>query len=268
MRLFVLRFLCLIMIASLFGCAEEVPAPKQKAAPSPKQQKAATAQNPQPRQDQTQTRQTKIWPFLKEAQETQSLADNFTARNYILIFDGSGSMRDSKCSGGRQKIEVAKEAVVEWSKTVPGDANLGLISFHGGGWSHLPLSTGQRQDFIRTVQGIAPGGGTPLSRAFGFTYEVFTKQAQRQLGYGEYTLVVVTDGIANSADLLSKYVNFILARTPISIYSIGFCIGPKHSLNQPGRTTYKAADNPAQLRESLREVLAESETFDISEFSE
>jgi hypothetical protein len=58
-----------------------------------------------------------------------------------------------------------------------------------------------------------------------------------------------------------------LKTTPINIYSIGFCIGENHALNQPGRTFYKAADNPAALRKGLEEVLAESETFDETEFS-
>ena len=35
------------------------------------------------------------------------------------------------------------------------------------------------------------------------------KQAQRQLGYGEYTIVVVTDGIAGSPELLSRVVNVL-----------------------------------------------------------
>ena len=80
--------------------------------------------------------------------------------------------------------------------------------------------------------------------------------------------MVVTDGIANNEQRLSKNVNAILATTPITIYSIGFCIGQNHALNQPGRTFYKAADNPAALRKGLEAVLAESESFDEAEFSD
>lgn len=262
-------FVLMLMMAFLPACGEDAPPAAPKKVPPPAQKKVVTTQDTEKRQEQEQShvKMDMVWPFGADSQEEALLADNFTAKNYILIFDGSGSMDDSKCSGGRRKIEVAKEAVVEWSNTVPGDANLGLIAFHQNGWSHLELIAGQRQDFISAVQGMEAGGGTPLSRAFEFAYEAFTKQGKRQLGYGEYSIVVVTDGIANNEKLLSKYVNFILDKTPISIYSIGFCIGSNHSLNQPGHTVYKAADNPAELRQGLKEVLAESESFDESEFS-
>ena len=98
-------------------------------------------------------------------------------------------------------------------------------------------------------------------------YKVFTEQGRRQLGYGEYTIVVVTDGYANSISRLKGVVDKILSKSPITIYSIGFCIGEEHSLNQPGRTIYKSADNPEQLQKGLQDVLAESETFDEDAFS-
>lgn len=59
-----------------------------------------------------------------------------------------------------------------------------------------------------------------------------------------------------------------MAHSPIQIHTIGFCIGPDHSLNIPGRTMYKAADNPQQLEKGLQDVLAESETFDVSDFDQ
>ena len=93
-------------------------------------------------------------------------------------------------------------------------------------------------------------------------------QARKQLGYGEYTIVVVTDGIANDTRLLANRVRRILDVSPINIYTIGFCIGTDHSLNQAGRTTYKAANNPQELRQGLQEVLAEAEHFDITDFSD
>ncbi len=194
------------------------------------------------------------------------MAQDLVAKNYFLIFDGSGSMQKMKCSGNRPKIDVAKEAVVQWSKTIPPEANLGLFAFHSQGKSVLPLTPGNREHFIGTLKGIQAGGGTPLTNATAHAYRELTQQGKRQLGYGEYTMVVVTDGIADNADLLSRNVRAVLNTTPITIYSIGFCIGEQHSLNQPGETIYKAADNPAELRRGLEEVLAESEQFDESQF--
>jgi uncharacterized protein with von Willebrand factor type A (vWA) domain len=158
--------------------------------------------------------------------------------------------------------------VTAWSKSIPANANLGLFAFHNQGISTLPLATDNREAFIQAIGQIQAGGKTPLSDAMIHTYKTFTEQGQRQLGYGEYTIVVVTDGYANSISRLKDVVDEVLSQSPIIIYSIGFCIGEEHSLNQPGRTIYKSADNPRQLQKGLQEVLAESESFDEGEFSQ
>ena len=246
--------------------------------PAPPTPPAATAQapaapatpapdtdTPEPKLDQP--KQAKVWPYLTTEYQV-AIADNLLARNIVLIFDGSGSMAKEGCSGNRPKIDVAKKAVVEWSGTVPANANLGLVCFHGKSRDLLiqEMESGNRDKFIGTVKSIAAGGKTPLTLAFKEAFVMLEKQAQKQLGYGEYTIVVVTDGIANSPEDLTRAVNWILKYTPIDIYTIGFCIGDDHSLNQRGRTFYKAANNPEQLKQGLKDVLAESEEFDITEF--
>ena len=112
-----------------------------------------------------------------------------------------------------------------------------------------------------------PGSGTPLTRAVQMAYELLTEQAGKQLGYGEYHMVIVTDGAANQPEKLTQTVNAVLTHSPIIMSTIGFCIAETHSLNQPGRTIYKAADNPEALRQGLQDILAESESFeDVTEF--
>jgi Ca-activated chloride channel family protein len=266
--LIVLVVLPLLLLVA--NCGEDSQ-PVQQAAPqqAPSQPTAPAASQPQagaPDQQQTAGK-TDAWPYITTDQPVDALAENLTARNFLLIFDGSGSMRESECAGASRKIDVAKRAVTAWSKSVPADANLGLYAFHNQGILTLPLASGNRDTFMQAVDRIDAGGKTPLADAMQYAYTTLTEQGRRQLGYGEYTIVVVTDGIANSIPELQSAVDRILSRTPISIYSIGFCIGERHSLNQPGRTLYKSADNPEQLQEGLREVLAESESFDEREFS-
>ncbi len=261
MKIFLMSVLTL-MIALLPSCGEESSVKKQGS--SVQHQASSIEDQASNIKHQTST----PWPFITDDQTETGLAANLTAKNYLLIFDGSGSMDETNCSGNRRKIEVAKEAVIEWSKTVPQNANLGLVAFHQDGWSTLPLVAGQGQGFINTVRNLTAGGRTPLSQAFQDTYEALTRQGKRQLGYGDYTIVVVTDGIANDESILSTWVTHILASSPLNIHTIGFCIGHKHSLNQPGQTIYKAADNPKELRRGLEEVLAESQTFDDSDFNE
>ena len=246
------------------GCGES-PQPAKPA----KSQTAQTPPAPQPDTKEAPAAPTSaVWPFVSEGSAAADIADNLTGRNFLLIFDGSGSMQQAECSGGLRKIDAAKQAVKAWSKSVPEDANLGLYAFHNGGFLSLPLASGNRNAFMQAIDQIVAGGGTPLAEAMEYAYEEFTKQGKRQLGYGEYTIVVVTDGRANSISELRKEVDIILSKTPINIFSIGFCIGDQHSLNQPGRTVYRSADNPQELQRGLKEVLAESETFDEQEFSQ
>ena len=249
------------------GCGEDAPPPPQPR--TPQQTAPVPPPVPEPGSKAEYDNKSKVpgaWPFMDGDEASVELADNLLAKNYYLIFDGSGSMAEVKCSGSRPKIEVAKEAVVHWASSVPEHANLGLYIFHNDSRTILPLGSGSRDAFNRTVRSVNPGGGTPLSDAFVIAYRELTQQGKRQLGYGEYTIVVVTDGIANDADRLAKAVDIILANSPITVYSIGFCIGERHSLNQPGKTVYKSAGNPEQLAEGLKDVLAESEFFDAAEF--
>lgn len=207
------------------------------------------------------------WPFISDESETDLiLSKNLTTKNFALVFDGSGSMAEAGCSAGRRKIDVAKEAVTEWARTLPGDANLGLVAFYYNEWAEMELSSGKKDHFSSLVNGVKAGGKTPLTEAITKAYISLTETGKKQLGYGEYTIVVVTDGIANNRAALSASVKKILRESPVSIYTIGFCIGNNHSLNQPGKTVYKAADNPEELKKGLSDVLAESEKFDEAEF--
>jgi uncharacterized protein with von Willebrand factor type A (vWA) domain len=209
--------------------------------------------------------QQKVWPFLTGQPENAKLAGRLTEKNFVFVFDGSGSMGDSACGNGRPRVEPAKRAAIEWSKSVPSDANIGLIAFHYKGWTHL-LPSKDRQAFVNAIQKIEAGGNTPLASAFRDAYEDLTRQAQAQLGYGEYTIVTTTDGEADSIQALSKWVDYILQVSPIQIYTIGFCIKSNHTLNQPMKTTYKSANEPGELAKGLREVLAEAPDFDVASF--
>ena len=270
-RFWIYCILAISMMLLVAGCGQQDNKSKQsqkktqtaaaKPAPSP-------ALEPPPAPVEPATRPLNKWPYLS-ADHKVPVADNLLARNFVLILDGSGSMDKVECSGALTKSVAARNAVVAWSSSVPADANLGLVSFHAGStrFTVLDLAMGNNQQYIDTVNSIRPGGKTPLTAAVKQAFRMLEKQAQRQLGYGEYTIVVVTDGIANNPQTLSGVVNILLAKTPINIYTIGFCIDEKHSLNQTGRTDYRAANNPEQLRQGLKEALAESEEFDLSDFN-
>ena len=171
------------------------------------------------------------------------------------------------CSGSQTKLEAAKAALASFSESVPASANLGLLVFDGRGVAEwLALGTGNRQQFTRLVSEVRANGGTPLRDSVNLAYTKLLEQGAKQLGYGEYHLVIVTDGAADAGQDPTPIVNKLLAESPIVLQTIGFCIGPDHSLNQAGRTIYRAADNAADLRQGLADVLAEAPQFAVTQF--
>lgn len=266
----VTTLLFLAFFVTISACGSEPSEKEQKQKPVAKKQ----AKQQQKREEKKETKEGQaikhVWPFsfekeLKEKVQPVTDADKMITRNFVVIFDDSGSMDDRDADGNR-KINTAKNAVIEWSKSVPNGANVGLVSFHNGVWPLQNLDPTSKEQLISTVRDIKHGGGTPLSAAFDTSFLMLTKQGLRQLGYGEYTLVVITDGEADNDSQLNQRVRFVLNNSPIQIYTIGFGIGTAHTLNQPGLTQYRPAENLAELRKGLKEVLAESEAFDETEF--
>ncbi len=245
-------------LGALGAC--EQPPPPAKPAPAKPAAQAASA----PRQVSSRPL-TPAWPPGQPGQA--AISRDLFARNYYVVLDASGSMDGRACSGDLTKIAAARNALAAFADSLPADANLGLQVFDRSGvreW--LPLGTGNRDKFRAALGRASASGGTPLRDAVALAYDRLQAQGARQLGYGEYHLVVVTDGEANPGQDPTAAVNQLLAQSPVVLHTIGFCIGTEHSLNQPGRTLYRAADNPEQLRAGLGAVLAEAPSFAVLEF--
>jgi len=194
------------------------------------------------------------------------------ARNFYFIFDGSGSMRDpiSRDCGGDQtferKIEGAKWAVAEFLKKVPEDVNLGLYVFDEKHTSKsecnvLSLGPNNMTAFLQAINDVEAGGGTPLARAIQFGAEVLAEQKAKQLGYGEFRLVVVTDGLADDIPQAAEFAT----EKEIPIYAIGLCIQEDHPLRQYA-VSYRAANNFQDLAKALEATVAETEFYDVKTF--
>lgn len=190
------------------------------------------------------------------------------ARNFYFIFDGSGSMGeepDRGCRGDQSfsnKLEGAQWAVSEFLSKVPADIHLGLYVFDDEGQREVvPLGQGNRPAFLQAIRNVKDGGGTPLAKAISFGTGRLVQRYKRQLGYGEYRLVVVTDG---RADNIPEAADFA-ARHGFPIYAIGLCIGEDHPLRRYA-VSYRAADSFDDLARGLEETLAELPDFDPTEF--
>jgi uncharacterized protein YegL len=185
-----------------------------------------------------------------------------TRRNFLILLDGSGSMSESQNSGNLTKIVAAKQAIAAFAKKIKPDDNLGLCAFDSRGVTErAPLSL-DRSAFNTALQAVRSDSNTPLGSAVTLAYSLLQKQARRQLGYGEYYLVVVTDGEADKGNDPRDIVNKITSQSPVVISTIGFGIIQGHSLNRPGLTLYHNATDLEQLNQGLESVLAESEFSD------
>lgn len=190
--------------------------------------------------------------------------DDDLAGSYLIVFDASGSMK------GR-KLEEAKSAVKTLTETVPENDYLGLVVFSNSTVDLLtPLGRGEanRAAFASAVDSVDAGGGTPLGQAVETSVELLAEVARAQGTSGaHYTLLIVTDGEASDGAHLRRVLNTMLPleRPPISpiiFQTIGFGIGERHILNQPGRTLYTSAQDGEALREALKKITVESASFE------
>jgi Ca-activated chloride channel family protein len=191
-------------------------------------------------------------------------------RNFYVIFDGSGSMAESltkQCKGDKRfgsRLEGAKWAIEQFLPLVPPDVNLGLWIFDADGNSErVPLGPGSRAHFLSAVQKTRAGGNTPLTESITQGVNRLAQQRDQQLGYGEFRLIVVTDGQATGRPL-PQAVDYAREQR-IPIYTIGLCLGDKHDLRRYS-VSYRAADSIEALKRGLEETLAETSVFDPKTF--
>jgi Ca-activated chloride channel homolog len=207
-----------------------------------------------------------------EAPAAGPSAPALLARNIYFVLDGSGSMDEdpgTRCPGNVRssypsKIAAARWAIGEFLQQVPPADRIGLYVFDRRGQREtVPIGMDNRPQFLAAVNGVHAGGGTPLAEAIIAGVDALVAQREQQLGYGEYRLVVVTDGEATGRRLQDGTEYAVKNRIPI--YTIGFCVGRTHALFRYS-LTYRAANSPAELRRGLEETLGELDQFDIQSF--
>ncbi|MBF0255977.1 MAG: VWA domain-containing protein [Gammaproteobacteria bacterium] len=210
------------------------------------------------------------WPPLADSASQKAdplqMGTQMSLANYYLVLDGSGSMLEKECADGRYKIAAAVDAVSAFASALPANSNFGLASFVNGQTQELSALGSNPQAGLARLRNLRPSGNTPLYSAVHFGYEKLSQQARRQSGYGEYHLVVVTDGMHSPGEDPTPILGQILSESPVVIHTIGFCISADHALNQPGRTYYRAATDPGSLKQGLDAVLAEAPDFQIDRF--
>ena len=202
--------------------------------------------------------------------QTAVAAEASLTRNFYFIFDGSGSMSESltkQCKGDKRfgsRLAGAKWAVEQFLPLVPHDVNLGLWVFDTNGNSErVALGPDRRSPVLVEVKKIRAGGKTPLTESIEQGVNRLVQQRDQQLGYGEFRLVVVTDGEATGRPLPQAVAYARERRIPI--YTIGLCLSTDHTLRKSS-VSYRPADSIEALKLGLEETLAETNIFDPQTF--
>ena len=189
-----------------------------------------------------------------------SADDDIHKDNIVVILDASGSMQD-KFSGDRtkSKMEAAKAALQEVLAHIPDGTQIGLLVFSGANihneWVY-PLGPKDTQKLIAAIRLPQPSGDTPLGKYIRIGANRLLEQREKQYNYGNYRLLVVTDGEASDADKVKHYTPEILNRQ-IRIDVIGVDMKTDHMLANVV-DSYRKADNPGELVAAVSQILAET----------
>ena len=189
-----------------------------------------------------------------------SADDGIHKDNIVVILDASGSMQE-KFSGDqtKSKMEAAKTALLEVLSKVPDGTHIGLLVFSGANiqneWVY-PLGPKDTQKLTAAIQLPQPSGNTPLGRYIRIGANRLLEQREKQYNYGNYRLLIVTDGEASDADKVRHYTPEILNRQ-IRIDVIGVDMTTNHMLAN-FVDSYRKADNPGELVAAVSEILAET----------
>lgn len=200
---------------------------------------------------------------LADAPMFDSSGEPDGTRNFYFVLDGSGSMNDA-CSG-KKKIDQLKRAVEKFMVNVPSEANIGAYVFDTHGAREVvALGPNNHDRFLKAVREMDGNDRTPLGSSIAFGSKQLEAQYKRQQGYGEFRLIVVTDG--DATDDLEQGLRVADARH-IPIYTIGFCLQARHSLSERS-ASYVDATSEAELKAALSKTVAELDMFDPTVFDE
>lgn len=170
--------------------------------------------------------------------------------NTVILLDSSGSMNEGWKNVA--KMDAAKSALKEVLKQVPHDTQIGLITFRG--WL-FPLGPRDDNKLLQIIDGISPDGNTPLGRFTNDVADALLEQKKKQFGYGNYQLLILTDGEATDSPDWDSFMPDI-CRRGIRVDVIGVKMASAHSMKKYA-SSYRNADDPEALKKATAQILAE-----------
>ncbi len=198
---------------------------------------------------------------LDAAMLVNARQDTQTGKVVVIVLDDSGSMNKAM-AGNEPKMVVAKRAINRVIETLPPSTQLGILLMNGAssakGWL-VPLGPLDVAEASRKVEATVADGGTPLGASMKRGLDELLK-LRDQRPYGDYRLLVVTDGEASDADILQRNLPSIVSRGVV-LDVIGVDMQADHSLAKRSHS-YRRANDEQSFEKALKEVFAESTADD------
>ena len=144
----------------------------------------------------------KVWTKYEKGEEPDAGFDTWhkfgvaKGTSFVIVLDASGSMGYSSKTGEEggpppSRMDVAKESLQRAIEKMGPDDEVALIVFYTCGDIRVEVDfTTDKQAVRDKVQGVSPGGGTPLAAAIKLANEHMKKYARR----AKTSILVFSDG--------------------------------------------------------------------------
>lgn len=183
----------------------------------------------------------------------QSNLSSMMAKNVYLILDASSTTTKSSCFGYGSKHQVMESAVYDFIDELPSNTNLGVIRFDANGPNEITSLEPVNGTFLKQLLSETnAGGANPVSITVSYAYKSLQKQAIKQQGYGEYHIVLLTDGGSDNESELLAATRTITESSPVVIHAYDFCPRSNNVLSSKSNIDYKPLHNEENLRNAIQ----------------
>ena len=204
-------------------------------------------------------------PFLPDPTTAEDEEEEREAsEKAIILLDASSSMLQQ--SDGRAKMEIAKDAVKSFAKTIGQSSEVSLVVYgHKGSDSDAdkgascsgieevyPMGKYAKEEFHGAVDSFESKGWTPLAGAI-------QKAGEMSSSYdGNTTIYIVSDGAETcDGDPVQASKDLVAMNADSSVNIIGFDVDAKtenqlKAVADAGNGEYFKADNPDELKNTIQ----------------
>ena len=180
------------------------------------------------------------------------------SQKVVVVVDDSGSMADWMRSVRTRKVDAARQALFTVLEQLPDDSKLGILALNRG-WLY-PLGPLDRNRLTQSINQLRARGSTPLGASMSVASDALLKLREEET-YGDFRLLVVSDGEAGDQALLDHVLPDIMGRGFL-VDVIGVDMKSDHSLATRVHS-YRKADDPDSLEQAIASALAEGVTTDV-----